>query len=152
MASTIPGSGGGGLEDLVGDTPLVRIPCLSARTGHTVLAKCEWLNPTGSPKDRIARAMIRGAEAEGLLVPWAAKVRGTPDVVIEGGCCCCCYTGVGSFGGRREGSKTFSAGSSSPPTTPHNQSSPHRHGGEHGHLPGRPVQCPRLPMHHLHAG
>jgi cysteine synthase len=58
--------------DLVGDTPLVRLR--GAWSGHeslraTVWAKLENLNPGGSVKDRICRAMIEDAEARGVLTP-----------------------------------------------------------------------------------
>jgi cysteine synthase len=53
--------------DLVGQTPLVRIRGVS---GHAAIwAKMEHLNPGGSVKDRICRAMIEDAEARGTLRP-----------------------------------------------------------------------------------
>jgi cysteine synthase len=58
------------LLDLVGDTPLVRLsltPDDDARA--TIWAKMEHLNPGGSVKDRICRAMIEDAEARAVLVP-----------------------------------------------------------------------------------
>jgi cysteine synthase A len=56
-----------GYESSVGDTPLVKLHALSALTGRTILAKCEFLNPGGSTKDRIAREIILDAEARGDL-------------------------------------------------------------------------------------
>jgi cysteine synthase A len=57
--------------DLVGSTPLVRIRGAwldgAARRPASVWAKMEHLNPGGSVKDRIARAMIEDAEARGVL-------------------------------------------------------------------------------------
>lgn len=53
----------------IGDTPLVGLPSLSPRDGVRLWAKLEGANPTGSAKDRIARAMIDDAEASGALVP-----------------------------------------------------------------------------------
>ncbi len=47
--------------DLIGDTPLLRL------RGERVFAKAEFLNPGGSIKDRVARAMIEGAERDGRL-------------------------------------------------------------------------------------
>lgn len=47
--------------DLIGNTPLVRLK------GENVFAKAEYLNPGGSIKDRVALAMIEGAEREGRL-------------------------------------------------------------------------------------
>lgn len=55
--------------DLVGNTPLVRLARLSPRRGVHIFAKLEGQNPTGSVKDRIAVAMVRKAEQEGLLRP-----------------------------------------------------------------------------------
>ncbi len=56
---------------LVGQTPLVRIaaPWEGAGPRATVWAKMEHLNPGGSIKDRICRAMIEDAEARGALKP-----------------------------------------------------------------------------------
>jgi cysteine synthase len=53
--------------DSIGRTPLVRLQHLSASLPVPVLVKCEHLNPGGSVKDRIALAIIRDAEARGLL-------------------------------------------------------------------------------------
>ncbi len=57
--------------DLVGATPLVRVNAswTGDRPRATVWAKMENLNPGGSVKDRICRAMIEDAEARGLLAP-----------------------------------------------------------------------------------
>jgi cysteine synthase len=63
--------------DLVGNTALVEISSLSKRTGCRILAKCEFLNPGGSIKDRAAKAIIADAEARGLLKPGQAIVEGT---------------------------------------------------------------------------
>jgi len=51
------------LLDLIGNTPLIRLP------GERVYAKAEFLNPGGSIKDRVALAMIEGAERAGKLRP-----------------------------------------------------------------------------------
>jgi [CysO sulfur-carrier protein]-thiocarboxylate-dependent cysteine synthase len=56
------------LLDLVGSTPLVELSRL-APPGVRVYAKLEGQNPTGSIKDRIAKAMIEAAEASGELEP-----------------------------------------------------------------------------------
>ena len=57
--------------DLVGDTPLVRLPRLSAqlKPKGEVVAKLEFFNPVGSVKDRIGASMIEALEAQGLIVP-----------------------------------------------------------------------------------
>jgi cysteine synthase A len=49
--------------DLIGNTPLLRL------RGESVYAKAEFLNPGGSIKDRVALAMIEGAERDGKLQP-----------------------------------------------------------------------------------
>jgi len=51
------------LLDLIGNTPLVELPRLSAR-GRTIYAKLEGQNPTGSIKDRVALAMVESADLE----------------------------------------------------------------------------------------
>lgn len=58
-----------GAIDLIGNTPLVEIVNIEEKLGlkATVLVKLEYLNPAGSVKDRIARAMIEDAENKGLL-------------------------------------------------------------------------------------
>ncbi|MET0773554.1 MAG: cysteine synthase family protein [Candidatus Limnocylindrales bacterium] len=67
------GTGRGGryesIVDAIGHTPLVAIPRLSPSPDVTILAKLEGLNPTGSVKDRIARALIEDLEATGRLSP-----------------------------------------------------------------------------------
>ncbi len=55
--------------DAIGDTPLVGIQRLSPNPSVKLWAKLEGQNPTGSLKDRIARAMIEDAEASGALTP-----------------------------------------------------------------------------------
>ena len=55
--------------DTVGRTPLVRINRLFRKPGVEILAKVEGFNPCGSVKERIAVAMLEGAERDGLLKP-----------------------------------------------------------------------------------
>src|SRR5262245_11651661 len=57
------------LLDLIGSTPLVELPRLSPQPSVQLYAKLEGQNPTGSIKDRIAKAMIDAAEASGELEP-----------------------------------------------------------------------------------
>jgi [CysO sulfur-carrier protein]-thiocarboxylate-dependent cysteine synthase len=59
----------GSLLDLVGNTPLVELPRLAPKPSVRLYAKLEGQNPTGSIKDRVAVAMIEGAEAAGELAP-----------------------------------------------------------------------------------
>jgi len=53
--------------DAIGNTPLVRLQRLTPSNGAEVWIKLEYLNPTGSMKDRLALAMIKGAERDELL-------------------------------------------------------------------------------------
>ena len=57
------------LIDAIGNTPLVELPSYSPKRGVRLFAKLEGHNPTGSVKDRIARAMVRVAQSEGRLGP-----------------------------------------------------------------------------------
>jgi cysteine synthase B len=65
------------LLDLVGSTPLVELPRLSPKPGVRLYAKLEGQNPTGSIKDRVAKAMIESAEASGELEPGRALLEPT---------------------------------------------------------------------------
>lgn len=67
-----------GVDELIGNTPLVRIRSLSRATGREVYAKLELANPGGSAKDRVALGIVRRAEQLGQLRP------GHADVVFEG--------------------------------------------------------------------
>jgi cysteine synthase A len=57
------------IVDTIGDTPLIRLPRLSAllKPKGIVLAKLEFFNPIGSVKDRIGVSMIEAMEAKGLI-------------------------------------------------------------------------------------
>ena len=59
----------GSVLEAVGNTPLVELPRLSPTPGVRIFAKLEGRNPTGSVKDRVAKAMIEGAEAQGAIRP-----------------------------------------------------------------------------------
>ncbi|HEX6675615.1 MAG TPA: cysteine synthase [Actinomycetes bacterium] len=59
------------LVDAIGNTPLVGLPRLSPRPGVRLWAKLEGQNPTGSVKDRVAKAMVEDAEKSGVLTPGA---------------------------------------------------------------------------------
>src|SRR6478672_3854049 len=59
----------GSVLEAVGNTPLVELPRLSPMPGVRIFAKLEGRNPTGSVKDRVAKAMIEGAEKEGAIAP-----------------------------------------------------------------------------------
>jgi cysteine synthase len=63
--------------DLIGRTPLVPLSRLAAGLPVPVLGKCEFLNPGGSIKDRIAKAIIEDAERRGVLRPGATLIEAT---------------------------------------------------------------------------
>jgi len=65
MTTTIAGS----VLHAIGGTPLVRLRRIVPDAAADVLLKLEFYNPTGSYKDRMALAMIEGAEARGALRP-----------------------------------------------------------------------------------
>lgn len=55
--------------DTIGNTPLVKLNKLAEKNTGNIFVKAEYLNPSGSLKDRIALEMIRDAERDGLLKP-----------------------------------------------------------------------------------
>ena len=55
------------IEELIGNTPLVKLGKLSELAGATILAKCEFMNPTSSVKDRIALNMVNSALESGRI-------------------------------------------------------------------------------------
>ena len=66
-------------DQLIGNTPLLELSHIekSQGLGARVLAKLEYLNPAGSVKDRIAKAMIDDAEKKGLLGPGSVIIEPT---------------------------------------------------------------------------
>ena len=68
-----------GTLDLIGKTPLVEVTNIEKELGleATVLVKLEYLNPAGSVKDRIAKAMIEDAEKSGALKPGSVIIEPT---------------------------------------------------------------------------
>lgn len=63
--------------DLIGNTPLVRLEGPSRDAGCEIFAKCEFVNPGASVKDRAALYIVRDAEQQGLLKPGGTIVEGT---------------------------------------------------------------------------
>lgn len=59
----------GDIVQSIGNTPLVELKRLSPKPGVRIWAKLESANPTGSVKDRVARALIEDAEAKGAIRP-----------------------------------------------------------------------------------
>lgn len=66
---TAPGS----VLEAVGGTPLVRLERVVPPGCARVVAKVEWANPTGSMKDRMARAVIEAAARDGRLPPGGGR-------------------------------------------------------------------------------
>ena len=65
--------------DQIGNTPLIRLGRCVPANGAELWLKLEYLNPTGSMKDRMALSMIEGAERDRLIGP------GTTIVEYSGG-------------------------------------------------------------------
>ncbi|MEA2303135.1 MAG: [CysO sulfur-carrier protein]-thiocarboxylate-dependent cysteine synthase [Solirubrobacteraceae bacterium] len=59
----------GDIVQAIGNTPLVELKRLSPKPGVRIWAKLESFNPTGSVKDRVARALIEDAEEKGAIRP-----------------------------------------------------------------------------------
>ncbi|XP_075671232.1 cysteine synthase 2-like isoform X2 [Castanea sativa] len=66
-----------GLIDAIGNTPLIRINSLSDATGCEILGKCEFLNPGGSVKDRVAVKIIEEALESGKLAQGGVVTEGS---------------------------------------------------------------------------
>lgn len=67
------------ITDLIGKTPLVGLSRFAAqeKVSARLVAKLEYMNPSGSVKDRAAKAMIEDAEARGLLKPGTVIIEPT---------------------------------------------------------------------------
>ncbi len=66
-----------GIEQFVGNTPLVRLQRLPGETSNIILGKLEGNNPAGSVKDRAALSMISHAEARGRIRPGDTLIEAT---------------------------------------------------------------------------
>ena len=65
------------ITEVVGSTPLIRLNSVNRGVPGTLYAKCEFMNPGGSVKDRIGLAMVEAAEREGQLKPGGIIVEAT---------------------------------------------------------------------------
>ena len=65
------------MQDLIGNTPIVRLGKIDEGYKSNIFAKLELFNPSGSVKDRTAKYMIEDAERKGLLKPGGTIVEGT---------------------------------------------------------------------------
>ena len=66
-----------GIVESIGDTPTIEIPRLAPSPSVRLFAKLEAANPTGSVKDRVARALIDDLEARGQLKPGSIILEAT---------------------------------------------------------------------------
>ncbi len=66
-----------GMQELVGNTPLVKLNNVGLPEGVNLFAKLELYNPSGSVKDRTGRYMVEQAERDGLLKNGGTIVEGT---------------------------------------------------------------------------
>jgi cysteine synthase A len=66
-----------GLEQSIGNTPLIKLRKLSEETGCTILGKAEFMNPGGSVKDRAGLYIIKDAEERGAIEKGGLIVEGT---------------------------------------------------------------------------
>ena len=66
-------------DQLIGKTPILELTGIERELGleARILAKLEYLNPAGSVKDRIAKAMLDAAEASGKLKPGTVIIEPT---------------------------------------------------------------------------
>lgn len=65
------------MQDLIGNTPLVKLTNIPLPEGVQLFAKLELYNPSGSVKDRIGKYMIADAEEKGILKPGGTIIEAT---------------------------------------------------------------------------
>lgn len=65
------------MQNLIGNTPIVKLGKIGEEYTSDIFAKLELMNPAGSVKDRVGRYMIADAEERGLLKPGGTIVEGT---------------------------------------------------------------------------
>ena len=85
------------VTSLVGNTPLLSLDnfCKEKGLGAQIIAKLEWLNPAGSVKDRVAKAMVEDAQTRGLLRPGAVIIEPTSGNTGIGLACVAAARGYG---------------------------------------------------------
>lgn len=66
-----------GFAGAIGNTPLLKLPRISASVGRNIYAKAEYMNPGGLIKDRAALYVVKDAEEKGLIGPGGTVVEGT---------------------------------------------------------------------------
>ena len=77
MSQTLMKGASANITEAIGGTPLVRLNKLAAHVRSSIYVKCEYLNPGGSMKDRVALNIIRDAERRGLLSPGGTIIEAT---------------------------------------------------------------------------
>jgi cysteine synthase len=85
----------GDVVQSIGNTPLVELKRLSPKPGVRIWAKLESRNPTGSVKDRVARAMIEDAEEKGAIAPGQTILEPTSGNTGISLAMICAYKGYG---------------------------------------------------------
>ena len=65
------------MQELIGNTPLVKINNIELPENVNLFAKLELYNPAGSVKDRVGKAMLDDAEEHGLIKPGGTIIEGT---------------------------------------------------------------------------
>ena len=83
------------LLDCIGNTPLAELHSIVRADSARVLVKLESANPTGSMKDRMAKAVIEGAERSGKLPPGGTVVEYTAGTTGISLACICAAKGYG---------------------------------------------------------
>ncbi|HEY7953802.1 MAG TPA: cysteine synthase family protein, partial [Polyangia bacterium] len=63
--------------DAIGSTPIIKLNKVAAHVASDIYVKCEFLNPGGSMKDRVALNIIQDAERRGLLQPGSTIIEAT---------------------------------------------------------------------------
>src|SRR5262245_1732486 len=63
--------------EAVGRTPIVKLQSLAKHVKAEIYVKCEYMNPAGSMKDRVAMTIVDDAERRGLLRPGGTIVEAT---------------------------------------------------------------------------
>ena len=72
------------MQQLIGDTPLVKLNHIDLPDGANLYAKLELYNPSGSVKDRIGKYMIEDAEKRGILKRAARSSRPRQGIQVSG--------------------------------------------------------------------
>lgn len=81
------------IVDVIGNTPMVRLNKVGSELPCEFLVKCEFLNPGGSVKDRIARQMVLDAESSGRIQPGDTLIEPTSGNTGIGEALCCAVKG-----------------------------------------------------------